>query len=484
MFTQTRIISAIIAANDFSEKQFFEHEIARWKGSEGRKNQIIGDEYYKGMHDVLKRKRTVIGPDGRLQEAKNLPNNKIVDNQYAKMVDQKTNYLLGTPFTYQTSEKEYHAALGGIFDRKFKRTLQNIGEDSLNGGIAWLYIYCNEDGKLDFRRFAPYEVLPYWADDEHTILECLIRVYEVPAYDGPKYRPIERVEIYREDRVEYYLLLDGELKADSENPTEPYLTSTDEDGNMETHEWGKIPIVAFKYNNEETPLICKVKSLQDAINATLSDFQNNMQEDSRNTILVIKNYDGENLGEFRHNLATYGAVKVRAMEGENGGVDALQVKVNAENYRTILEILKRAMVENAMGFDAKDLRSSTPNQMNIQSMYSDVDLDANGMETELQASFEALLWFVNLYLSGAGNGNFADTTVEITFKRDIMMNEADEIDNIRNSLGFVSIETLVSRHPYVTNAEAELKKLEKERQEEIKEYRGPLPLQEDENENT
>lgn len=49
----------------------------------------------------------------------------------------------------------------------------------------------------------------------------------------------------------------------------------------------------------------------------ISDFENNMQEDARNTILVLKNYDGENLGEFRHNLSTYGAVKVR----EDGGVE-------------------------------------------------------------------------------------------------------------------------------------------------------------------
>ena len=61
----------------------------------------------------------------------------------------------------------------------------------------------------------------------------------------------------------------------------------------------------------EQPLLNRVKSLQDGLNMLMSDFMNNMQEDSRNTILVIKNYDGENLGEYRRNLATYGAVKVR-----------------------------------------------------------------------------------------------------------------------------------------------------------------------------
>lgn len=54
-----------------------------------------------------------------------------------------------------------------------------------------------------------------------------------------------------------------------------------------------------------------LKSLQDGINTITSNFLNQLEEDTRNTILVLVNYEGENLGEFRRNLAAYGAVKVR-----------------------------------------------------------------------------------------------------------------------------------------------------------------------------
>ena len=94
----------------------------------------------------------------------------------------------------------------------------------------------------------------------------------------------------------------------------------------------------------------------------LSDFENNMQEDARNTILVIKNYDGQDLGEFRQKLALYGAVKVRSNDSEKGGVDTLEVKVNVDNYKVIIEIFKKALIENGMGYDAKDDRmSGNPN---------------------------------------------------------------------------------------------------------------------------
>ena len=96
-----------------------------------------------------------------------------------------------------------------------------------------------------------------------------------------------------------------------------------------------------------------------------------MQEDPRNTILVLVNYDGQNLGEFRRNLAAYGAVKVRSDAGAPGGdVKTLSLSVNGENYKAVLDLLKRALVENARGYDAKDLRAAgTPNEMNLRSVF-------------------------------------------------------------------------------------------------------------------
>ena len=81
-----------------------------------------------------------------------------------------------------------------------------------------------------------------------------------------------------------------------------------------------------------------------------------------------------------------------------------------------------------MGYDAKDDRlSGNPNQMNIQSMYSDIDLDANDMETELQAAFEEILWFVNSHLANTGQGDFEGEEVTIIFNRDILINETEVI---------------------------------------------------------
>ena len=121
-----------------------------------------------------------------------------------------------------------------------------------------------------------------------------------------------------------------------------------------------------------------------------------------------------------------------------------------------------------MGYDAKDEKlSGTPNQMNIQSMYNDIDLDASDMETEYQAALEELLWFVNMHLINTGAGNFDNETVEFVFNTDMPMDESATIQNIQNSEGIISDETLVANHPWVTDPEKELERLKKQQEENL-----------------
>lgn len=473
-----RIKQAIMsgAASSMTDKQFLEREIAKFKTSDKRKLMLSGESYYAGEHDILVRKRTVIGSSGETIEVTNLPNNKIIDNQYSKLVDQKVNYLLAKPFTIETDKDEYVKQLKVIFNNRFHRTFKNLGENSLNNGVAWLHPYYDDQGELCFKKFESHEILPFWSDAEHTILDFAVRIYQVESYEGVYEKTIEKVEVYDTNGIHRFVFSDGSLVPDVEYPSSAYVVQEDAEGVETALNWTKVPMIAFKYNNKEIPLIRRVKSLQDGINVILSDFQNNMQEDARNTILVLQNYDGENLGEFRQNLATYGAVKVKTVDGAAGDLKTLTVEVNSDNYKSILEIFKKALIENGRGYDAKDDRmSGTPNQMNILSMYSDIDLDANGMETEYQASLEELLWFINVHLANSGKGDFETETVRFIFNRDILINESESITNCKNSVGVLSDETIVGQHPWVNDSVEELKRIKEEAKTEMDQYKNLIP---------
>lgn len=461
-FETARLSNALIANADsiMTDRRFLEREIALWRNSPERKTQICGYLYYEGRHDILRRKRTAIGENGEPVTLDNLPNNRIIDNQYAKMVNQKADYILSQPFVIRSDNSDYAQQLNKVFGRRFMRTMKAVGKAMYNGGIAWLYPCVDENGELSFRLFPSYEILPFWADSEHTRLDMAVRLYQSLVYEGDILRIVENVEVYEKDGVSAFVLENGLLKERNGTQKVPYIVADGAAG----YGWGKVPFIPIKANEREIPLISRVKTLQDGINAMLSDFQNNMQEDARNTILVLRNYDGENLGEFRRNLAAYGAVKIRSESTGGGGVDTLRIEVNSDNYEKILRLMKKSLIENAMGYDAKDDRlSGSPNQMNIRSMYSDIDLDANDAEAELQAAFDEIISFVNSYLLATGKGDFTTQECEIIFNRDMLMDEGAIIDCIQKSVGILSNETLIAQHPWVDDVDSELERVNAER---------------------
>ena len=451
-----------------TDREFFEKEIKLWKMSPERKMQITGQLYYDGQHDILKRGRTVIGEDGELHEVSNLPDNRVVDNQYCKLVDQKADYLLGRPFVLQGDNGGYAKLLKKVFDRRFMKLLLGALKKAMNGGIVWFYPVVDEGG-IRFRVFPSYEVLPFWKDRDHTELDAAVRVYKIWQYENGSPKIAEKAEVYDSREIRRYVIgKGGELIPDCDGGRDGGFSHVvSYSGKIQGYSWGKVPFIPLKYNDGEIPLIKRVKGLQDGINAMLSDFENNMQEDPRNTILVLKNYDGTNLGEFRRNLATYGAVKVRCDGESHGGVDTLEIKVNAENYKAILELFKRALYENGMGYNADSLMMfggslSNPGQMLIKAMFTDIDLDANETEAELKVFFGELLGFVNTYFAAVGLGNFDGEDIEIIFNRDMLVNESDVIDDCVKSLGILSRETAVAQHPWVNDIEKEMKKLKGE----------------------
>jgi SPP1 family phage portal protein len=451
------------ASTAMTKVQFLENEIARWILSSQRIMQLDAERYYKGYHVILDRKRMIIGETGELVPADNLPNNKIVDNQYAKAVDQKTNYLFAKPFTVETKNKKYGKALADYTGHKFRRKIKRLGRTAINQGIAWLHPYYTDEGELKFKVFEGYEVLPFWSDSEHTELHSAIRLYSVEAYEGTTYKEIKKVEYYSSDGIERYVYDGGHLILDVEDPSSTHFMAESDDGVEILLNWDRIPLIPFKFDDLETSLLSRVKSLQDGLNTIASNYMNDMEEGPRNTILVLENYDGTNLGEFRHNLAQYGAVKVRSVDGAKGDVRTLSVEVNAENYKVIYELLKNALIENAKALDSKSDKTGQANEMNILSMYSELDIDANGTELEFQASFEELFYFIDMHLANTGMGDFSNEQVNILFNRDIQISESDTVKIARESKGIISDETIVANHPWVMDKDEEMARIKKEK---------------------
>ena len=111
-----------------TDRRFLELEITEWLSSKERRRQLEGEAYYDGKQAILRKKRMALDKDGELVEVKYLPNNRILNNQYAKMVDQKTNYSFGRPFSFDTENRQYAEALNAVLGAGFRRFLRAAGQ--------------------------------------------------------------------------------------------------------------------------------------------------------------------------------------------------------------------------------------------------------------------------------------------------------------------------------------------------------------------
>lgn len=453
------------AAQDISETEFIALELNQWLNSPQRQLMLLGDMYYN--YDVEPEERAILwnkDADGA-PVWKKLTDGWILDNQYALQVDKKVDYILGKPFACQTTNERYGGWLEQIFDDEFRLMLYDVAVDSYNSGLSWVHPYFNENGQLAFRCFPALEVLPFWADDGHTVLDMAARCYIRFRYAG-RTRVIDRhVDVYKLQGVERYLMVNGQLEPLTDGPFMSY--GIDDTGTA--YSWGRVPLVAFRANAREMPLIKRGRDLQKSLNEVRAGWSKNMTDHVEDNILVIKEYGGESLRDFKRKLSQYGAVNVHG----DGGVEVLRLQRDSTSYAAYLNDAKKALVEAYRGFDAKDERmGNNPNQMNIKSMYADIDLDADTIERQFARSFDFLLWFVDEYLKLAGAGDFSKEKVKLTFNRNMITNEADIISEIKNSQGIVSDETLLANHPFVPDVKEEQKRLARQQAQQMAELTG------------
>lgn len=434
-----------------------------YRSSKDYEEIVTSYEYYNNRQEILYKKRLGIGEvKGTREVIENLPNNKIMRNQYAVLVDQKKNYLLTRPIGVSSENKSYQEKLQEeLFDFKFHKLIKSVGRDSLLANMGYIYPYIDKEGNFKLMKFDPLEIIPIWEDKLHTWLQGFIRFYKTVDYEDHE---TEIVEYYHTWGIDRYEEVNGELVLREQ---EPYFMIGDEIGN-----WGRIPLIYFRMDEQEQPLLNRVKALQDAINSILSRFMDTMDEDSRNTILVLKNIGGHNeqdLKRIRREINRSGIIAFSSNpQTGNADVSTLSVDIDITNYETVLEILIRSLIEVGRGVDTNsELFQKAVNQMTIQSLYTNIDLDANEMETEYKVSLDILLYFYNYYKG------YDHQDVKFTFDRNILINETATIENAQKSIGVISNRTIMRHHPWVEDIAEEEKQVAKEMKEES-DYDGVL----------
>lgn len=469
MSIEMQRITSIIetgAQSAMTREQIIKQEVQNWLMSDTRRWMLIGDRYYRNDTDILDRKREVVGENGKKIEDPNLANNKLVHGFVRKLVDQKSGYLLGLPMSIQTGDKKYSEILNKFFNKTFLRLMKSIGKEAVKKGIAWLHVFYDENGNLGFRKIPSEECLPLWKDAAHTELDAMIRVYEIEAYEGTEKKTITKVEYWDTNGVLRYVLDESGLIPDVEAGEQGSHFVVEQGEQVQDLNWDHVPFIPFKYNEEEQGLVELIKTLVDDYDERKSDNANNL-EDLPNSIYVIRNYDGTDLGEFRRNLAIYRAVKV----SDEGGLDTKSLEIDTEAFKTHMEMNRKDIYEFGRGVDTQSEKfGQSPSGIALKFLYADLDMDANDIETEFQASLEQLLWFIDTHITNTTGVDYSEETVDFIFNRDILINETEVITNARSSKGIISDETIIANHTWVTDVDEELERIKKEQQHDLERF--------------
>lgn len=430
---------------EISEKKELSNALKDWLYSQKRDEMLCGYRYYCGKNDILARKREVIGENGKLVEDKTLSNQRIAHSFFKKLVDQKCQYLFGLPFTVSVDDDDYARILENIFDCALRKKIQNLCKEAIIKGVAWLQPYFDGE-KIKFKKIPAEEILPIYSDRERTDISAVLRIYNRKRNK----KIITQVEYWTTDGVEYFILENGKLSADALNPKRSHITI-----NGEGYNFKNVPFIPFKYNEEEISLIRYTKHLIDDYDLLKSDDSNAIC-DTPNSILVVKNYDGQGLGEFRKNLSQYKAVKVT----DDGGLDIKNTELSTDMVQKHLAIDRKDLYEAGRGVDTQSDEFKNTSGVALKFLYADLDLDCNSIESEFLSGFEKMTEFIALWLSLCGKGEFSDKKVKFILNRDVVINEEQAIEDCVKSQGIISHKTILENHPWVKNLNEELTRLE------------------------
>lgn len=279
----------------------------------------------------------------------------------------------------------------------------------------------------------------------------VLRLIPVQQYSRGRMEKRLLVRCWDCDGVQDYFYHNGRMEPDGEK--QPHLT-LDGKGML----LDRLPFIPFRYNEEELPLIRFIKPLIDDYDLLKSEDSDNLGETS-GALMVLTNYDGTDLGEFRENLARYRAVKV----SDGGGLDIKAHPVHTDSLLAHLQQDRKDLYEIGRGVDTQNESFGTASGVAMKFLYADLDLDCAGIESAFAAGFEQMVYFVGLFAGLMGLGDFSDVSAEIILNRDIIISEGDAIDQCTASAGLLSKRTMLENHPWVISVEEELARLEQEK---------------------
>ena len=452
-----------------------------------------GERYYMADHDSIKkdyRKGEVSETEDRDGYEKevirsfNNPNRSNHHNVHAfhkLLVDQKVSYIVGREPTISVegaekdrSLKEYADMVSNVADEEFNETVQDLVRGASNKGFEALHFYYDENGDLKYTIIPAGEIIAVYDSAYQRELEQVIRYYSIKVVKGGREYWRRKVEWWTKEKVTYYAEREESVFVlDPDYPVNPLphwwdinLTNGVEK-RRSPNSWGRVPFIMLENNCNRTTDLRPIKGLIDAYDYISSEGTNNFL-DLVDLYWVIQGYGGETAGALVRKLQINKAVNLLDTQGN---IEAKQVNLPVNERIEFLKMLRRDIYHLGMGIDVDDERFGTaPSGVSLQFRYANLRHKCENMAPRLKKAIKEFFWFITEDYNRKNGTSFDAERIRVNINYSQIANDVETVDIITKSEGIVSRRTQLEHHPFVTDVNEELKRLEEQEKEAAEKY--------------
>ena len=373
------------------------------------------------------------------------PNNKLANPYASYITDTLTGYFVGEPITYNSNDEVLLKDLSMIFEYNDEADENmELAKNASIYGVAYEMLYFSEEDKMiRFKPLSPKEVIPIFDKSVESNLLAVIRYYD--DYNVVEDKTYTIIEVINNTEVVRYQTSQGST---SLTLLEQY-----------PHYFGMVPIAIFKNNEEERGDFEPVISLIDAYDIMESDSVNDFAY-FVDCYLALYGFtaeaeDVQKMKENRILLMDDGTKAEWLIKNSNDTtIENMKNRLDADihKFAKCPNLADKEFASNASGIAIKFKTLGTENLVAIK-------------ERKFKRGLQQRLELISMISSVLREG-FDWRAIDIVFSRNLPTNDMD-IANMVNSLrDIVSDETLLAQVPFVEDVQAEMERIDEQREKE------------------
>ena len=392
--------------------------------------------YYDGKQSILNKKYS----------DKNKPCSRTVINYCKNIVDSYCGYLASPGYISYSSDNNIEDIMNILRYNDFQTEDSDFLLDALIYGAAAELMYNDNDGKTRFKLINPTTCFGIYDDSLTGDLMYFVRMYKTNEWDESNQY---NVDVYSDYDIKHYTMSgkNGGLTFISEEP----------------HYFNQCPANIFTLPDEKSIFDC-ILTLQDGVNELLSSEIDDYSAFC-DAYLALVGVDAE--------IEDIAAMKENRVLILPEGATANWLTKNSSDAQ-VENILKRMHDSIYRTAQCPDFSSETfvggvssgiAIRYRLTGMENKCGIIEGRMKKALQRRIEIICGIASLKL---GEEVFRD--IKIVFKRNIPEDLSTNIELVNKLKGSVSDATLLSQLPFITDINAELEALNKQKAENMALY--------------